>query len=345
MSKPKRILIFNVNWIGDVLFSTAVIRNIRRNFPESFIACVIPSRCYPVLKGNPHIDEVIIFDERDRHRSIFKKLSFVRMLKSKRFDQAILLHGCLTRALICYLAGIPERIGYDTKKRAFLLTKKIPAPARDALHRIDYYLNIIEKAGIRAEDRYLEFFYKQDDQSFVEGFLKNYGVKNEDYLVGINPGGNWLQKRWLPEYWAQLSDKLISDLKVKVIITGGTKDLELADSIRRQMHQKPIIAASKLNLKQSGALFNRLDLFITSDTGPLHIANAVGAKKIVALFGPTDPNITGPFPLTNVTIVRKSISCKIPCYVVDCKDNRCMKLITPGEVFDNVKKLISHDKF
>ena len=157
--------------------------------------------------------------------------------------------------------------------------------------------------------------------------------------MGINPGGNWLPKRWLPEYWAQLADKLISDLKVKVIITGGSKDLELADSIRRQMRQKPIIAASKFNLKQSGALFNRLDLFITSDTGPLHIANAVGAKKIIALFGPTDPNITGPFPLTNVTIIRKDIGCKIPCYVTDCKDNRCMKLITPDELIKRIKSL------
>jgi len=339
INQPKRILIFNVNWIGDVLFSTAVIRNIRRNYPDSFIACVIPSRCYPVLKGNPHVDEVIIFDQKDRHKSVLSKLAFVRLLKHRKFDQAILLHGSLTRALICRIAGIPERIGYDTKKRGFLLTKKIPLPALEGLHRIDYYLNIIEKAGIRAEDRYLEFFYTQEDQDCVEEFLKKNGVDKNDYLIGINPGGNWLPKRWPPAYWAELADKLISDLKAKVIITGGSQDLKIADSIARQMHQKPLITCSKFNLKQSAALFGRLNLFVTCDSGPLHIANAVGTKKIIALFGPTDPNITGPFPLTNVTILRKNIDCKIPCYVVDCKDNHCMKAITPDDLIKTIKGL------
>ena len=91
--KKQRILIFNVNWLGDVLFSTATIRNVRRNFPDAFIACVIPSRCYPVLKGNPHLDEVIIFDEKDRHRGIFAKLNFIRLIKSKKFDTVFLLQS------------------------------------------------------------------------------------------------------------------------------------------------------------------------------------------------------------------------------------------------------------
>lgn len=90
--QTKRILIFNVNWLGDVLFSTAAIRNIRYNYPKSFIACIIPSRCYHVLKDNPHLDEIIIFDEKERHRSIFAKLKFVRFLKKKRFDTVFLLH-------------------------------------------------------------------------------------------------------------------------------------------------------------------------------------------------------------------------------------------------------------
>ncbi|MDD5097985.1 MAG: glycosyltransferase family 9 protein, partial [Candidatus Omnitrophica bacterium] len=142
----KRILIFNVNWLGDVLFSTAVIRNVRRNFPESYLACIVPSRCYPVLKGNPHLDEIIIFDEKDRHKGIFKLLGFVRVLQDKKFDTVFLLHKSFSRALICRLSGIPERIGHYTKKRGFLLTQKIIPPKKDSIHRIDYYLDVIEKA-------------------------------------------------------------------------------------------------------------------------------------------------------------------------------------------------------
>ena len=157
-SGNKRVLIFNVNWLGDVLFSTAAIRNIRRNFPHSFISCIVPSRCYPILKGNPNLDEILIFDEKDRHKGIFQRFEFVRTLRMRDFDIVFLLHRSFSRALMCRLAGIPERIGHYTRKRGFLLTKKIIPPHRDSLHRIDYYLDIIERAGFKVEDRYTEFF-------------------------------------------------------------------------------------------------------------------------------------------------------------------------------------------
>ena len=344
--KAKRILIFNVNWLGDVLFSTATIRNIRRNFPDSFIVCIIPSRCYPILKDNPHLDEVIIFDEKDRHRSLLAKLNFAQFLKRRKFDLVFLLHRSFTRALICRLAGISQIIGYHTKKRSFLLTKNIIASPKDTFHRIDYYLNIIEKAGLKVEDRYPELFITEEDLKFADDFLNKksigkprpceQGRGKDDYLVGINPGGNWHLKRWPKEYWAVLSDRLIKEFGVRVIITGSPQDITLAKDIRDLMSERPIIACDVLNLKQFAALCKRLDLFITADTGPLHIANAVNIKKIIALFGPTSPYITGPYPSKNVIILSKDVGCRVPCYVVNCKDNRCMKAITVEDVIDAV---------
>jgi len=339
MEKSKRILIFNVNWLGDVLFSTAVIRNVRRNFPDSFIACVIPSRCYPVLKGNPHLDEVIIFDEKDRHKGAFSQLSFTNMLRSKNFDMVFLLHRSFTRALICRLAGISERIGHNTKNRGFLLTKKIRPPDIHSLHRIDYYLNVIEKAGLRVEDRYTEFFVSDEDLNFVDDFLKKQGIKSSDFVVAINAGGNWIPKRWPKDCWAELADGLIGELGAKVIITGSHSDLSLSNYIKEKMKVKPVVSCGAFNLKQFGALCKKIDLFISADTGPLHIANASGAKKIIALFGPTSVDITGPYPLNNVVVLHKDVGCKIPCYKVECKDNRCMKAITPREIIDIVKRL------
>jgi lipopolysaccharide heptosyltransferase II len=336
----KRILIFNVNWLGDVLFSTATLRNIRRNFPDSFIACIIPSRCYQILKGNPHLDEIIIFDEKDRHKGIVEKMSFVRLLKSKKFDTVFLLHRSFSRALICRLAGIPVRVGYYTRKRGFLLTQKIIAPARDSLHRIDYYLNIIEKAGLRVEDRYLEFSVAEEDLGFVDAFLKKNGVQRRDYLVALNAGGNWLSKRWPKEYWAKLADGLIRNFGAKVIITGSQGDLILSSAIKDAMQEEPIIACGILNIKQLGVLCKKVDLFITADTGPMHIANAVGAKRIIAIFGPTSSQITGPFPQKNAVVLFKDIGCKIPCYTLKCPDNRCMKAISPEAVLAEVKKII-----
>jgi len=341
MKASKKILIFNVNWLGDVLFSTAVIRNIRRNFPDSFIACIIPSRCYPVLKGNPHLDEIIIFDEKDRHRGVFSQLRFADALKSKNFDMVFLLHRSFTRALICRLAGIPERIGYNTKNRGFLLTKKFKAPDIHSLHRIDYYLNVIEKSGLRVEDRYTEFFVSDEDIEFVDDFLKKQKLNSADFLVAINPGGNWMPKRWPKEYWAELADALDAELGAKVIITGSQNDSSLVTHIKEGMKARPIIACGVFNIKQLGALCKRIDLFITADTGPLHIANAAGAKRIIALFGPTSAEITGPYPLKNVVILQKDVGCKIPCYEVRCKDNRCMKAITPREVVEEARKIKS----
>lgn len=334
----KRILVFNVNWLGDVLFSTPLIRNIRYNFPKSYIACAIPPRVYEVLKGNPHIDELILFDERERQSSFGEKLNFVRLLKFKRFEVVFLLHRSFTRAFLCWLAGIPNRIGYSTFKRKFLLTQKISPVDRDSLHRIDYYLNIIEKAGLKVYDRYLEFFVEEKDIIFVEELLKKHNIVSSDFLVGINPGGNWLPKRWPKEYWAELIDKLIREFSYKVIITGGAKDLSLAEEIKSLTLEKPFVFAGKLTLKQFASLCKRLDLFISADSGPLHIANTMKTKRIIALFGPTSLVSTAPYPLERVKILKKQIPCKIPCYNVNCKDNQCMKLITPHDVIEKIKE-------
>jgi len=340
----KRILIFNVNWVGDVLFSTAVIRNVRRNFPDSYICCAVPSRCYPVLKGNPNIDEIIIYDDKERQKSLFAKFDFVKTLSYKQFDTAILLHGSMTRALLCRLANIPERIGYNTKKRGFILTKRIPLPKKDSLHRIDYYLNIIEKAGLRVEDRYLEFFVDDEDLAFVDDFLKKNGaVSPGQLIIGINPGGNWMPKRWPRENWVTLVRLLSECLGARIIITGGHQDLQLAKNIYEESGCAPLISCGIFNLKQSAALFKKADVFISADSGPMHIANAVGAKHIIALFGPTDPLITGPFPLKNVKLLQKEVGCRIPCYEVNCKDNRCMKAISAQEVFSCVEEALGNN--
>ncbi|MBU1998982.1 MAG: lipopolysaccharide heptosyltransferase II [Candidatus Omnitrophica bacterium] len=334
----KRILIFNVNWLGDVLFSTATIRNLRYNFPRGYIACVIPSRCYLVLKDNPYLDEIIIFDEDDRHKGLLAKLNFIRLLKRKKFDQVFLLHRSFTRAVICFLAGIPERIGYYTKKRSFLLTLKIIPPNRDALHRIDYYLNVIEQAGFKAEDRYTDFMIKENDIIYVRDFLKKKGVEDDDFLVVLNPGGNWLPKRWPKEYWLALIDRLACEYPCKIVVTGAIPDINLINEVMGRRRENVISSCGALNLKQLGALLKRADLFISADSGPLHIANAVGAKKIIALFGPTDPLVTAPYPDKNLLILRGNIDCQIPCYKQDCADNRCMKAVSVEDVLEKVKR-------
>jgi lipopolysaccharide heptosyltransferase II len=337
----KKILIFNVNWLGDVLFSTATIRNIRYNYPDSYIACIIPSRCLPILEGNPHLDEIIIFDEKGQHFGILAKIIFILNLRAKKFDMAFLLHRSLTRALICRLAGIPRRIGYYTKKRSFLLTSNIISPGPDKMHRIDYYLNIIAKADLKVKDRFTEFFINEGDQKVADKFLRDNAIKADDIVVGLNPGGNWDCKRWPKENFALLGERLIKDLSAQIVITGSFQDIRLAKKIQGMIKGRTVLACGALNLKQLGGLCRRLSLFVTADSGPLHIANSVGTKKIIALFGPTHPSVTGPYPMQNVVVLSRDVGCSIPCYDKDCHQNRCMSSITPEEVASLACKIVT----
>ncbi|MCX7926708.1 MAG: lipopolysaccharide heptosyltransferase II [Candidatus Omnitrophica bacterium] len=338
---PQRILVFNVNWIGDVLFSTACFRTLRYNYPQSFIACIVPPRCKQVLECNPNIDEIIVFDEDKEHKGVIGKLRFVSYLRKKHFDTCFLLHRSFTRKLLVFLAGIPNRIGYYSKKGGFLLTQRFVAPDILTTHRIDYYLNLFHKAGLTIIDRFLEFNCKDEDIKQTEEFLKKQGLGEEDLIVTIHPGGNWQPKRWPIGYYAELADRIIKTYKAKIIITGSNTELPLAEEIAQKMASSPIIASGKLSLKQFGVLTRVSTLFISADSGPLHIANACGCPRIIALFGPTDPSLTGPYPLDRVVILQKKIGCSLPCYNLSCKDYRCMKAITVDQVWQTVQKLLA----
>ena len=328
---PKRILLFNVNWVGDVLFSTATLKSLREAFPGSFIACVIPPRCYAVLENNPHLNEIIVFDEKKEYRGCAGMWRFSRLLAAKKFDTVFLLHRSFSRALVTALAGIGQRIGYSTLKRFFLLTCQGPAPAVTSVHRIDYYLGVLKLAGIDPSAGDPEMFIGPDDLRQVEVFLQSHlSAGKRPLLIGINPGGNWGPKRWGIEAFTELAVRCRSEFNAVIVVTGGQEDVQLVQAIRSRV---PVIAtAGVFTLRQFAALSRSLDVFVTADSGPLHIANAAGCPRIIALFGPTDPSLTGPRPGRRVTILQKNTGCIVPCYQVDCANNRCMQAITVDDV-------------
>ena len=154
----------------------------------------------------------------------------------------------------------------------------------------------------------------------------------------LNPGGNWDLKRWPKENFARLGKRLIKEYQAKVIITGARADLNLAQDIAAQMEQQPLIFCGKTTLKQLAALMAKVSLVISNDSGPMHIA--VSQKtKVIALFGPTSPQITGPYGRGNYTVIHRDVGCATPCYQLDCSDNRCMKAITVDDVLQAVEKM------
>jgi lipopolysaccharide heptosyltransferase II len=298
---------------------------------------MLQRRCLEILEGNPDIDELIAYDQESRHRSVLAKLKFLRFLRKKLFTEAVLFHRSFTRLLLVYLSGIPKRAGYYTRKRSFLLTTKV-FPQSKPIHRADYYLDVVRSVrNIDDKDRFYRFFISKKAQEDIETFLAQHEIKEGDFLVAINPGANWLPKRWPHENFAKLCDRLLEKYQAKVIITGAKKDTELARHISSLSGARPIIACGLTNLKQLGALFQRSGLVISGDSGPMHIAAAVGAN-LIALFGPTSPSVTGPYGKGNYRIIHKDVGCKIPCYKVNCRDNLCMKAITVEDVMEEVER-------
>jgi lipopolysaccharide heptosyltransferase II len=327
----KRILIVELNWLGDVLFSTPAIRALKSKYPDSYLGVLVHKRCKDVLLENPYINEIIILDEDTKHKGLFGKLKLIGQLKKRRFDTAYLFHRSFTRTLICILSGIRNRIGYYTPKRKFLLTESV-VPPEGVVHRAAYYYYLISrKIPDDIEELHCDFLIGSDEDSYVKVVLDKEGVRNNEKLVVMHPAGNWLPKRWSKENFARLSDELIQRFNVRVIFSGAQVERGTVDDILGLMKNKAVNLSGKTTLKQLGALFKRADLVISADSGPLHISVALN-RPTIAIFGPTSQAITGPLTKENIAILQKDTGCAIPCYKLDCWNNLCMKRISVEDV-------------
>jgi lipopolysaccharide heptosyltransferase II len=339
--KEHRILIVNVNWVGDVLFSTPAIRAIRKRYPQAYIACMVVPRCREALEKNPHLDELLIYDEKKEYKGLSGKLRLIASLKSRRFDTVFLFHRSLTRTLMVALSGIKERVGIDNPKRGFLLSKKVE-PQRADIHKVEQFLNIVKAKDIPPAGRNMELFISKEDEVFAREYLNSQGVKEGKPVIVLNPGGNWNLKRWPAARFAELGDKLAGLFGAQILITGAEKDVELGNAITGMMKNRPVVTCGETTLRQLAAILRHADLVISNDSGPMHIAVSQSAKTI-ALFGPTDPKVTGPYGEGKYVVIQKPLpkpDCKIPCYNLRCEDNACMKAITVEDVIKEAAKLL-----
>jgi len=326
----RKILVWEVNWIGDVLFTTPFLRALRNRFPESYIACIAAPRCQGILEANPNINEVIVYDEKNLNKAFTDKISLIIKLRKEKFDVVFLLHRSLTKAIICFFAGIRQRIGYSYKKRNFLLTQKARNYSID-VHKIDYFLGLAKKIGADVKNTALEFYTKPEDEHYIDQFLLNNKILPSDKIVILNPGGNWDPKRWPAENYAKLTEELIKKMGVKIIVTGAEKDLDLYLKIQENIKEPIISVTGRTTIRQLGALFKRAALVISGDSGPMHVALAVRAK-VIAIFGPTSPALTGPYGPGRYKILQKDVGCIVPCYNQECKSLRCMKAVEVEDV-------------
>ena len=336
----KNILVVNVNWLGDAIFSTPVFKALKRAHPDAHISCLAVPRVKDVLKNCPFIDDILVYDEKGEHWYPWAKLKMILSLRSKKFDVVFLLHRSMTRALLVFMAGIPQRVGYDTKKQSRFLTRKISLSATE-LHRSDEYLRMLEGFGVPVNDRVCELDVPSENSLAIEKKLISVGIKQDDKLVVVNTGGNWDLKRWPAEYFSDLTKRLVEDFNVKILIPGGKSDLDLATGIAQRSGVDPCVWAGQTNLNELLALFKRADVVISNDSGPAHVAASVGTD-VIAIFGPTRPEITAPRGRGRVMVLHKEIGCnKAPCYHLACSQNDCMRAITVNDVLQAFQKFQS----
>ena len=259
---------------------------------------------------------------------------FFRMMRAEPYDLILDLQNLFKSAFWVAVTRSPRKVGFSsTKELAYLPLNEKIGPEDFNLHAVDRYLEFIRYLGNYDEPVHFSVPVTPLHVARVDQLLKEVGLQDRK-VVAVNPMALWPTKLWTPQSFSELSDRLAKELGLGVVFTGGEQDRDAVEEIISRMSSSPVNFCGRLNLLELGALFSRCALVISTDTGPMHLAAAMGTP-VVALFGPTAPARTGPYGPGHV-VVRTGIPCS-PCLKKKCPDPKCMTEITPEFVFDAVK--------
>jgi heptosyltransferase II len=335
-----KILIRGTNWIGDAILTLPAIASIRATYPQSHIAVLAKPWLADIYGLFAATDEVIIYEPKyDNALGVFR---LARMLRKRKFDAAILLQNAIEAAIMSLAAGIPVRAGYDSDGRGLLLTHRVKRNKEVRnLHQIDYYLEMTGALGCVSTDKRMHLETKID-QAAAESTLRQYVAATRKPLIGIAPGASYgPAKKWFPERFAAVADKIASAFDAEIILLGGKSDAATAEEVCKSVNAGLINLAGKTNLKQAIHLISRCRLFISNDSGLMHIAGALNIPTI-ALFGSTNPATTSPAGDHSI-VVRRAVPCS-PCLKKICPtDFRCMDLVTVDDVYDAAYALLTEN--
>ncbi len=332
-----KILIFTKNWLGDLLFQFPAIEALRSAYPNAEIVCVAPARCREMLEAYPAADRVFVFDEKREHRHWFARLKFVWRLRAEKWDMAFLFHRSRTRAFLVWLSGARQRIGYG-KKRRWFLNRAIQEPAH-VMHQVDYFLNLLKESGIAyAGTPAYRFCYSQSALDSVQDLLLRHELLPKTFVC-FHLGANWEPKRWPPSHFAKLADLVHDAWQLPVVVTGATRDLPLIHQMIQETRSARVVSlVAQTNLEELGALYAQATFVVSGDSGPMHIASGVGTP-IVALFGPTDPHLTGPRGMGDALIMQHiPAGYQVPWYGKELPKEGWLSQIQPHEVIRSIAK-------
>lgn len=344
---PQKILVRSTNWIGDAVMTTPAVRTIRENFPESEITLLVHPWVSDVFRFSPRVDRLLIYDKKGRHRGIGGMVHLAAELRQERFDCAILLQNAFEAAVIACMARIPVRAGYATDGRGLLLThgvhKTLEAVKK---HEVHYYQRIMLGLGLRPAANELELFLPGDRIDAAKtrvAAMVDFQIGSLP-LIGFNPGAAFgPAKRWPTKKFSGLAQMICRDPQARIFLFGSEADRPTCSEIiagSGTAASQMLNLAGATSLIEAMALIGECDVFVTNDSGLMHVAAAL-RTPLVAIFGSTDHIATGPHA-DNAVVIRKPLPCS-PCKKARCPEKhfRCMQLIDSDEVFAAVSTILA----
>ncbi len=349
-----RILLIRLRNIGDVLLIVPALRAFREAFPRAHIAALVNSGTEEMLTGNPLLNEVLVFERRWKELPLPQKtarqMSFLRDIRSRRFDLAVNMTEGDRGAFLCLASGAALKVGlYDPgsglwwKKRIFDCLVRMPDWKA---HMVEQMLEIPRQLGLRPGDNRVEIFCSRKDEERIRELLAAEGVGPRDRLVHIHPTSRWLFKCWRDEGMARVIDSLQKTGNARVVLTAGgdRREMEKIGRILSFCETRPVNLAGRTSLKQLAALSRLSRLFIGVDTAPMHIAAAVGTP-VLALFGPSGEFNWGPWGNGHV-VIKKEWECR-PCGKNTCEGGtniRCLDEISEEEVLARAFEMLAREE-
>ncbi len=355
---PQRILLIRLDLIGDLVLSLTVVRALKRTYPEAEIDLLAIPTSAKVAENDPNLTQIITYDPNvwRRPKALIQPKnwseakSLLRRLRTRHYDLAVSVYAEWA-AVLAVLSGAKRRVGFGAEGYPGFMTDSVPGgvPGRrrhwsplDDKHEVDYCLELARAASatITPDDRIPHLDVDAQSRQEIEQLLRKEGVQQDKPLIACHVSSNNGQsKRWPIPYWSTLLDRLMREEDAQVVLTGAPVDLPIIEGVTARMREHPINLAGKTSLPQLAALLQRATLIISGDSGPIHMATALGVP-IIGIYGPTNPSLGGPVS-PNATVLRSHIWCS-PCYnaidPADCRfhTTQCMKNITPTQVLEVV---------
>ncbi len=332
-SAINRILIIKLRAIGDVVLSTAVIENLRAQFPNATIDFLTERFASDAVAGNPHLNSVVTF-----HKASESSLSLIQKIRKGNYNLVIDLFCNPRTALITFLSGAKYRIGYSFRGRRYAYNVLV-TPRSGEVHNVEFNVDALRKLEIPIVTTNPVFFLSEDEKHFAREWKNSLHTEQNKIIVGLNTGGGWYTKKWKLEYFAALADMIVERHHAEIVLFWGPGEKDDVLHVQSLMkHRSHIIP--KTTLKQMGALLQECNYIITNDSGPMHIAATLGVPTL-GIFGPTNPHLQGPYGSKNEWVRNEELDC-LGCNYTSCPiNNVCMKDLSVTIVLQSFEKLVA----